>query len=138
MSATLVLDASVTLAWCFSDQRSKVSELVQSRLAIETAVVPTLWHLEVANVLVLAERRKRIVPSAADRFLSLLGAFNIETDHSGAARAFGRTLDLCRKHSLTAYDAAYLELAERRQLPIATLDVDMRRAAKAAGVGVVG
>lgn len=98
----------------------------------EGAVVPALFPGEVANVLVQAERRRRIAPAQADRVLGILGGLPIEVE--APRRAPGRALDFARAHRLTVYDAMYLEAAIRRALPLATLDGDLRRAARAAGV----
>ena len=104
----------------------------------ESALVPSLWFLEVTNVLALAEQRKRITASKSAEFLSLLEQLEIEVDHEAAGRAFNSLLPLCRSHRLTSYDAVYLELAIRRKIPLASLDDDLRGQAKSLRVDVIG
>lgn len=117
-----VLDCSVAMAWCFEDEATAGTDALLDRLAIDAAVVPALWHLEVANVLLQAEKRGRILPAGTARFLSLIDALPIEIDHETAFRAGAPGLDFARTHGLTSYDAAYLELAVRRGIPLATMD----------------
>ena len=138
MKAAFILDCSMTTAWCFSDELTVPASKVQDRLEKEMALVPDLWFLEVTNVLATAERRKRITPAKSTEFLTLLMAMDIEVDDKAAGRAFEHLLPLCRSHGLTSYDAAYLELALRRRLPLASLDDDLRAGAKALGVEVLG
>jgi len=138
MSAAFVIDCSITMAWCFSDEATPATANVQDRLEKETALVPAHWFLEVTNVLAMAERRRRITPQKSAAFLALLETMDVEVDHNTPARAFAHLLPLCRSHGLTAYDAAYLDLALRRQLPVASLDDDLRAGAKSLGVQVLG
>jgi len=138
VSAAFVLDCSVTMAWCFGDEATAAAFAVLDRLDSETAVVPPHWFLEIANVLTMAEKRKRITAPATTEFLKLLSALDIEIDNVTADRTFPHVLPLCRKYSLTSYDAAYLELAIRRQLPLASLDTELRLGAKHAGIKVLG
>jgi len=138
VSAAFVLDCSVTMAWCFGDEATAAAFAVLDRLGSETAVVPPHWFLEVANVLTMAEKRKRMTAPATTEFLKLLSALDIEIDNVTADRTFPHVLPLCRKYSLTSYDAAYLELAIRRQLPLASLDTELRLGAKHAGIKVLG
>ena len=134
-----VLDASVTLCWCFENQASDYTEAIFERLAGgEEASVPFIWPLEVANVLVTAERRRALKVAQVMGFLEELAAWPIQVDTLGVDRAFQQILSAARQHSLSAYDAAYLELAIREGLPVATLDNDLRRAAKAVGVKIAG
>jgi predicted nucleic acid-binding protein len=134
MSASLVIDCSVTMAWCFGDEATAKTVAVQNRLVSETAIVPAHWSLEVANVLAMAERRQRITATDAAEFLRLLGLLDIERDDQTPQRAFGEILALARSHNLTVYDAAYLELAQRLQLPLASLDVPLCQAADGLGI----
>jgi predicted nucleic acid-binding protein len=134
----LIIDCSITMVWCFADEFTAAVQEVQDRLATEAALVPAHWPLEVANVLAMAERRNRISALDATQFVKLLGAFDIQIDEESPSRAFGHVLPLCRSQSLTSYDAAYLDLALRSQLPIATLDDDLRRAASGLGVDLLG
>lgn len=138
MSATFILDCSITMTWCFGDEATRASSVILDRLERETALVPPHWFLEVTNVLAMAEKRRRIAPTASAEFLGFLGALDVEVDDEPASRAFSQLLPLCRTHRLTSYDAAYLELAVRRQLPLASLDNDLRAGAKQLGVSVLG
>jgi predicted nucleic acid-binding protein len=127
-----VLDASVALAWCFEDEATSQTDAVLDRLAEDSAVAPSLWELEVVNVLLLAERRGRLTESQTARFVALLSQLPI---HINSAEAdMGAVLAAGRHHGLTAYDAAYLVLAEREGVPLATTDGKLRKAAQAAGV----
>ncbi len=134
----LVLDASLALAWCFEDEASAAAEGLLEQLRTEAVAVPTLWFLEIANALALAERRRRITPANTSEFIALLGTLDIETEPETGLRAFGRVLDLARSERLTAYDAAYLELAMRLGVPLATKDGPLGDAARRLGVFVVG
>ena len=138
MTPGLIIDCSITMAWCFADEATVEAAGVQDRLIAEAAVVPAHWFLEVVNVLVMAERRKRITAADATNFLQLLAALDIRTDHETSARAFEHLPPLCRSHRLTSYDAAYLDLAVRRRLPLASLDDDLRQAAIGLGIQVLG
>ena len=131
-----VLDASVALAWCFEDEATSHTDGVLERLAKDSAVTPSLWELEVVNVLLLAERRGRISESQTARFVALLTQLPIHVDSAGPD--LGAVLAAGRHHGLTAYDAAYLVLAEREGIPLATVDGKLRAAAKAAGVSLLG
>ena len=138
MTPSLIIDCSITMAWCFADEATVETARVQDRLIAEAAVVPSHWFLEVVNVLVMAEKRKRITAADATNFLHLLAALDIQTDHETSARAFDHLPPLCRSHGLTSYDAAYLDLAVRRRLPLASLDDDLRQAAIGLGIQVLG
>lgn len=138
MRATLVIDCSIVMSWCFEDEASEAAQAVQDRLLEEAAAVPAHWPLEVVNALAAAQRRGRIPEEKAAQFLALLGALDILVDDQTASRAFDHLPPLCQTYGLTGYDAAYLELAKRRQLPLATLDDDLRRAAAELGVAVIG
>ena len=138
MTPSLIIDCSITMAWCFADEGTVETARVQERLIAEAAVVPSHWFLEVVNVLVMAERRERIAAADASSFLQLLTALDIQTDHETSARAFDHLPPLCRSHGLTSYDAAYLDLAVRRRLPLASLDDDLRQAAIGLGIQVLG
>lgn len=138
MSAAFVLDCSVTMAWCFGDEATAASFAVLDRLDRETALVPSHWFLEVANVLGLAEKRRRMTAGATTEFLKLLGTLDIEVDNVTPDRVFPHVLPLCRDYGLTSFDAAYLELAVRRQLPLASLDTDLRAGARKVGIKVLG
>ena len=127
-----VLDASVTMAWCFEDEVTPYSEEILDSLEGDSAVVPILWRLEVANVLLVGERRQRLTQAQSARFTELLTALPIETAQE--QDAFTSLLALGREHKLSAYDASYLGLASRLGLPLATLDDKLRGAARQIGV----
>jgi len=138
MTPSLIIDCSITMAWCFADEATVETARVQDRLIAEAAVVPSHWFLEVVNVLVTAEKRERIASADVTSFLHLLAALDIQTDHETSTRAFDHLPALCRSHRLTSYDAAYLDLAVRRRLPLASLDDDLRQAAIGLGIEVLG
>jgi predicted nucleic acid-binding protein len=133
----LVLDASVALAWCFKNEATAAADRVLERLATEAASVPAIWHLEIANVLALSERRRRIMPAHSAEFIGLLETLAIIVDEETPSHALGRVLDLAREERLTAYDAAYLELAMRLGIPLASKDIDLCGAAERLGVSVL-
>ena len=130
-----VLDASVTLCWCFENQATRYTEDIFERMAAEPSV-PFIWPLEVANSLLSVERRKTLNVAQVTGFLEELSAWSIEVDTLGVGRAFHQVLSTARQHHLTAYDAAYLELAIREGLSLTTLDADLRRAARLVGVKI--
>lgn len=134
MRPALVLDASVALAWCFDDEATAATQEVLVRLDVATAIAPSLLPLEIANVLALAERRKRISPSRVSEFVELIGTLAIEIEEQTSSRALHDVLNLARSEALTAYDASYLELAMRHGLPLASKDVALRQAATRLGV----
>lgn len=142
---TFVLDASITMAWVFEDEVSGVDphephldpDSVLTRLLRENALVPALWSLEVANALLVGERRGRLSRRDAERFVQLLAALPIEVDAGTSRHAFRDILPLAREHGLSAYDAAYLELALRIGAPLATLDTALARAARTLGIAAV-
>jgi predicted nucleic acid-binding protein len=117
---SLVIDSSMTLAWYFEDEKTAASIGVLKRVAEEGAVLPALWHLEVLNGLQVAVRRGRITIAYRDASLDDLRALVIAIDPGTKRQAWSATLRLCDRFGLTPYDAAYLELAQRRQLPLAT------------------
>ena len=125
-----VVDASVTAAWCLGDDASKAGDRLLERLAREGAAVPGLWRWEVANMLIFAERKNRTDAAAVAERLELLDQLPIEVDAEGFLQAWSTTLAIARADELTAYDAAHLELAIRRGLPLATKDRPLARAAR--------
>ena len=132
MSA-IVLDCSVTMAWCFEDQADAYSDRVLDAMARGEALVPCLWPLEVANVLLAAERRGLLKEADSARFLDLLSSLSILVDDSSFDRATGPVLAAAREHGLSSCDAAYLELSMRTGAPLATRDGDLRKACRASG-----
>jgi predicted nucleic acid-binding protein len=135
---TFVLDGSIALAWFFEDEANDYAEAVENSLTSASAVVPSLWPLEVANGALVGERRKRTTEAKVTHYLTLLKALPITVDDQTADRTWRETLQLARTHNLSVYDAAYLELAIRRDLPLATLDEDLAAAAAAVGVAEYG
>ena len=135
---SLVLDASLALAWYFQDEASPATDRVLDRVVETGALVPSLWRLEIANGLQVAVRRGRISAAYRDASLSDLMQMQIVTDLETDAHAWSATLRLAEKHELTLYDAAYLELAQRRRLPLATLDRALGRSAEKLGLVILG
>lgn len=138
MSAAFVVDCSVAMTWLFEDEATAATDDLFERLEDETALVPGWWFLEVTNVLAIAERSGRITSDKSQQFIDDLAKLDIEVDDAPAERAFDHLLPLCRAHQLTSYDAMYLDLAQRRRLPLASLDKPLRKAAKKLGVQVLG
>ena len=129
-----VLDASVAVAWCFDDESTPAAWQLLDRLRTAPGHVPALWELEIGNILLSAVRRRRITQARTVEFLGILGDLDIHVDPDLPRRAFRDVLPLAREHSLTTYDATYLELAMRLGLPLATKDRALGHAAKAARV----
>lgn len=136
MSDILAVDASIAMSWCFPDEADGYAYAVLDALTGSTAMAPSLWPVEIANALAMGERRKRITRSDTTRFLALIAGLPIDIDSETSARALDYVLPLARAFSLTAYDATYLDLAMREGLTLATLDVDLRKAARKAGVRI--
>jgi predicted nucleic acid-binding protein len=132
--AAFVLDNSISLSWCLGDESDEYPTRVLLALRTTRARVPSLWPYEVANGLAVSERRNRLTPAGLQRALADLAALPIEVDPASHERGMGEVLALARQERLTAYDAAYLELAMREGLPIATLDQEIRAAAGRLGV----
>ena len=132
----LVLDASVTMAWCFDDEAGPYADAVFDRIREDAAFVPAIWSLEVANAVLIGERRQRLTHASSTRFLQVLEALPITVDDA-AAVTWGATLAIGRRLDLSAYDASYLELATRQGLPLATQDTRLRAAAARIGVPLV-
>ena len=129
-----VLDASITACWAFQVEDHADAGLAFLRIRTEEAVVPCLWWFEVRNILVVNERRQRIAEPGTAAFLLNLSRLRIRVD---PVPDEGAVLRLARTHRLSVYDAAYLELAQREGLPLATLDADLRKAAASEGVSLV-
>ena len=135
---SLVLDASMSITWLFEDEHTESALAILRRVAEEGAVVPSLWRLEVANALRAAVRRRRCDEPFVDRSLPRLDRLPIEIDAETDAHAWGMTRAVSRADDLTLYDAAYLELALRRNLPLASNDTDLIDAARRRGLEVLG
>jgi predicted nucleic acid-binding protein len=135
---TVVLDCSATLAWLYSDETTPAILAVFDQVVLRGAVVPELWRIEIANGLTMGIRRSRITATERSASLADLADLPIAVDDKASEQVWGKTLELTDKHNLTVYDAIYLELALRRSLPLATLDIELRRAATAEGVPLLG
>lgn len=132
----LVVDASIVLAWYFADEASPLPTFIE-RLIEEPVVVPLHFEAEVANGVLAGERRGRSLPAQAGELLTFIDHLAPEPDGAGSVAALKRILPLARAHALTVYDALYLEVAERRGLPLATRDAPLARAANQVGVEVL-
>jgi predicted nucleic acid-binding protein len=132
-----VIDASVALAWCFADELSEDADVVLGRFEHEAAIAPAIWALEVANGLRTAERRGRLELADRARVRDLLLSLPVEVVAVDLQLALGEVTELARDLGLTAYDAAYVALAARRGLALATVDDRLRQAAASAGVEIV-
>jgi predicted nucleic acid-binding protein len=135
---SFVLDSSATMAWAYAEETSPAVREVFEHLAEHGAWVPSLWRLEVANVLEMSVRRGRRDAAFRDATLQDLASLPIAVDTETDQRAWGATLRLATRHHLSTYDAAYLELAKRRVLSLATLDRELREAAMAEAVPLLG
>ncbi|RME82058.1 MAG: PIN domain-containing protein [Caldilineae bacterium] len=136
MEGQFVLDASVTMAWCFEDEASAYADAVLDSLTHAKAVVPAVWPLEVGNVLAVAQRRGRIDQAGSVRFVTLLMQLPIMVEPETPQRVFGEILALAREHDLSSYDASYLDLAMRAGIPLATQDKGLQQAVARAGVAL--
>jgi predicted nucleic acid-binding protein len=132
-----VVDASVVLAWCFMDEASPAADAALGRLEREEAVAPAIWPLEVANGLRTAERRGRLGLADVPRIRELLLSLPVQVEPVALTEALGEIIEAARRLDLTTYDAAYLHLAVRRGLPLATIDECLRRASLAVGIVLV-
>jgi predicted nucleic acid-binding protein len=132
----IVVDASVALAWCFPDEASEYADGVLVALEGRTVIVPAIWALEITNALLVGERRKRVRQPDIRRFVELLRGLTI-TEHSQTiADTVINVLPLAREYGLSAYDAAYLDLAVRQGAPLATLDSALQKAGRSAGINI--
>ena len=134
---SLVLDVSMTIAWLFEDERTPAAHQVMQRIVGNGALVPSLWRLEIANVLRIAVRRGRCDEPYVDRSLDRLSRLAISTDAETDTHAWGRTRTLAREQGLPLYDAAYLELAIRSGHPLASCDANLVAAAVRCSVEVL-
>jgi predicted nucleic acid-binding protein len=134
---SFVLDASVALAWVLPDEGSPYADELLERLIAEGAVVPPIWPLEIGNVLLLALRRGRIRQDEFEAMVERLGRLPVEIDIEATDHSLAGVLLLAAQLGLTTYDAAYLDLAQRRNLPLATLDKRLRAACVTAKLEVL-
>ncbi len=135
---SLILDNSVTMAWVFPEETTREIEDVFSRIEYSGALVPALWHIEVANVLQTAIRKGRRDAAFRDKTFAELAVLPIDLDDGTHPNIWSTIARLAERHDLTVYDAIYLELAMRRGLSLATLDGDLRDAATREGVSLLG
>lgn len=135
---SLIVDASITMAWCFEDEATPATEEVLDQVVESNALVPSVWRFEVGNALQMAIRRKRITEVFRDDALAKLLAMPITVDPETDAYVWTTALRLSERFGLTLYDAAYVELAQRRNLPLASLDQEMRAAASALNIELLG
>ena len=135
---SLVLDSSATLAWIFPDEVSDAARRIFDAVTLSGAWVPSLWRLEIANSLQIGVRRRRIDTARRDAVLADLAALNIAVDPDTDRYAWTSTLQLADRFRLTLYDASYLDLAQRRNLPLATFDRALQAGAKVLGISLIG
>lgn len=134
----IVVDSSVAMAWAMPDEDSARARKALRPVGADGEMwIPALWWYEVANVVATARRRRRLTEAQGVRVIEILGRLPLRLDAPPGAAAAERLARLAREHDLSAYDAAYLELAERRGLPLATFDAALARASKVAGVELV-
>ncbi|MCJ7622058.1 MAG: type II toxin-antitoxin system VapC family toxin [Anaerolineaceae bacterium] len=134
MMTAFVLDTSVVMAWCFEDENNSYADAVLDHLKEDTALAPGIWPLEIGNVLVSAERRGRMTRAESEHFLELIQQLPIEVETPSSRRLFETVINLAREQSLSTYDAAYLDLAMRVGVRLATLDNAMQQAAIRFGI----
>lgn len=137
MAQHFVVDNSVVMSWCFKDETNKYADVVLKRLTEASAVVPSIWPLEVVNVLLVAERQKRLSKSDSIRFITLLSQLPIVVEYERPEIVMKALLILARANSLSSYDASYLDLAMRKGFPIATLDNRLIEAARKTDVPIL-
>jgi len=135
---TFVVDSSVALTWCFAEERTPATAALLDWVSESGAHAPSLWPLEVLNALLMSEKRKRIDSGKRKELIAQLRTLPIRLDMETCSQAWDYANGLAERHHLTLYDAAYLELAQRLELPLATLDAELRNAASAAGVPLLG
>jgi predicted nucleic acid-binding protein len=137
VAESFVIDNSVVMSWCFKDESSRYADTILDSLVESTALVPSIWPLEVVNVLLVAERRNRLSEADSIRFITLLSQLPISVEQVQPESVMIEILALAREHKLSSYDASYLNLAMSKGLPIATLDKGLRSAAKKAQVPIL-
>lgn len=130
MSTSFVVDNSVVMAWCFDEEGDNYAEAVLESLETGEALVPAIWPLEVGNVLLVAEKKKRLSPASVVRFLALLGGLPITVEQEAPERMLKEIVSLAREHGLSTYAASYLDLAMRLDLPLSTQDAALGKAAR--------
>jgi predicted nucleic acid-binding protein len=131
---SFVLDASVALCWCFEDEGDRYAKSIFPALRTTPAVVPAIWPAEFANALLVGERRKRITEQAVSELLTAFSELPIRIESTVSSKDLPQLVSLARKHTLSVYDTLYLDLALRNDLPLATIDKQLKRAARKIGV----
>ena len=134
----IVIDASVALAWCFPDEASDYADDVLVALEGHSILVPTLWPIEITNALLVAERRNRVKQSTIRQSVALLNGLTVLLFSQSVTESVGNVLPLAREYNLSAYDAAYLDVALRHGIPLATLDYNLQKAGTKAGIKIFG
>jgi predicted nucleic acid-binding protein len=130
MSESFVVDTSIVMSWCFKDETNESADAILERLSNATAFVPSIWPLEVINVLLVAERKKRLSAADSIRFITLLSQLPIIVEYERPERIMADLLSLAKTNNLSSYDASYLDLSIRKGIPLATLDKKLIEAAK--------
>ena len=137
MGDDFVIDNSVVMTWCFKDKTNQYADAILDSLEVSVGFVPSIWPLEVCNVLLVAERKKRIGEADSARFIALLTELPIIVEQEPPERMIKEIFALAREHKLSSYDASYLDLAMRKGLPVATLDKNLIAAAKRSKVPIL-
>ena len=137
MTKHFVIDNSVVMSWCFKDETSKYADAILHRLSEATAFVPSIWPLEVVNVLLVAERKRRLSEADSTRFITLLTQLPIVVEVGHPERSMKELLIFARANKLSSYDASYLDLAMKSGYPIATLDTKLIQAVRKIDVQIV-
>jgi len=137
MGESFVVDNSVVMSWCFKDETNQYADAILDCLSEATAFVPSIWPLEVVNVLLVAERKKRLSEADSVRFITLLFQLPIIVEHQRPERLMTNLLALARSNDLSSYDASYLDLSMRKGIPIATLDTRLITASKKADIPIL-
>jgi predicted nucleic acid-binding protein len=137
MADSFVVDNSIVMSWCFKDETNHYADMVLERLSETKAFAPSIWPLEVVNVLLVAERKKRLTKADSVHFITLLSQLPIFVEHEQPKKNMMDLLTLARANNLSSYDASYLRLSLRKGLPIATLDTRLIEAAKMVNVSIL-
>ncbi len=137
MGESFVVDNSVVMSWCFKDETNQYADAILDCLSDATAFVPSIWPLEVVNLLLVAERKKRLSEADSVRFITLLSQLPIIVEHERPERMMKDLLALGRSNNLSSYDASYLDLSMRKGIPIATLDTRLITASKKTNIPIL-
>lgn len=137
MGESFVVDNSVVMSWCFKDETNQYADAILDCLSEATAFVPSIWPLEVVNILLVAERKKRLSEADSVRFITLLSQLPIIVEHERPERLMKDLLALARSNNLSSYDASYLDLSMRKGIPIATLDTRLITASKKTNIPIL-